>query len=144
MKRPLRFFMPFAFRLAAIAPLLIALAPGLAFCDEPGFDRLPVHVLDARAPAAVVKGQPGSLTIAAPDCRVRSLADSRRRIVDLAVQEWGFFGFSVVDRRSPEPDPTGARARTFDQAAQDAASGRPRPSLLGSAEEARVAPTIAG
>lgn len=137
--------MPFALRPVAVAALLLLTArPDLAVGGEPAFSRLPVHVLDAHPPSAVVKGQPGSLTIAAPECRSRATDDTRRRIVDLAVQEWAFFGFPVVDRRSPEPDPNGDRARAFDQAARDAASGRVRPSQLGAVEEARIAPTVAG
>ncbi len=62
------------------------------------FDRLPADRFDVRPPSAAVSGSPGDLHIRAAACRSLPLAGTRQRIVDLATQEWAFFGFSVVDR----------------------------------------------
>ncbi len=73
--------------------LFLALAsPGQSFLD-----RLPVEQFDATPPSAVVSGAPGRLRIRRPPA-CRDLPADRRRIVNLAVQEWAFFGFSVTDR----------------------------------------------
>jgi len=61
-------------------------------------DRLPTDVLDVRPPSARVEGAPGAMTIRATPCRTTPTSEVRRRIVEIAVQEWAFFGFSIVDR----------------------------------------------
>ena len=40
-------------------------------------------------------------------CRTVPAADVRRRVIDIAVQEWGFFGFTVVDHTEAEEDDDG-------------------------------------
>ncbi len=76
-------------------------------------NRLPVDVLDVQPPAMRVSGQPGDLRIEQTSCRSLPKDNLRRRIVDTVVQEWAFFGFSVIDqtverdnrwRRRPGPD----------------------------------------
>jgi hypothetical protein len=78
-------------------------------------------------------------------CRTVALPDVRRRIVDAAAQEWGYFGFRVVDWT----DIAAAR----DQRAREAQARRPnggpaeggrRRSRLPPEEAARVAESIAG
>ncbi len=61
-------------------------------------DRLPVDVLDVRPPSLRVSGQPGDLRIEETSCRSMPATDLRRRIVNTAIQEWAFFGFSVIDQ----------------------------------------------
>ena len=71
------------------------------------------RVAGARAPEARVSGETGRMAIRIRDCRPVQNADIRRRIVELAVQEWAFFGFSVVDRTDDgglEPEPGGWRS----------------------------------
>jgi hypothetical protein len=62
------------------------------------FDRLPAEVLDVSAPSARVAGEPGEMTVRASTCESLPLAQVRRRIIDVAAQEWAYFGFSVTDR----------------------------------------------
>src|SRR5688572_23264537 len=80
--------------LAAVVACLAA-APSL-FAQLP-FDRLSTKALDVAPPTDRVRGAPGTMTVRQRECRVMPLADVRRRIVDVAVQEWGFFGFPLRD-----------------------------------------------
>jgi hypothetical protein len=82
------------------------------------------------SPDSRVTGAPGEMRIAAANCPARNHAELRRRIVDIAVQEWAFFGFSVVDQTGPPPPP---RPRSFYR----------RP-WMDPAESQRVAASIAG
>jgi hypothetical protein len=70
------------------------------------------------------------MTVRPAVCRATSAADTRRRIVDIAVQEWGFFGFRVAAPDEDEGNP--------------AERGRRRRSRLPPDEAARVASSIAG
>jgi hypothetical protein len=70
----------------------------------PGIERLPAAVLDVESPAARVTGSPGSLKIIDRSCSTTPYPDARRRIVDVALQEWAWFGFLVDDLRNEEPD----------------------------------------
>ena len=92
-------------------------------------DRLPAEELEVLSPAARVSGEPGNMRVTQSSCRTLPIDETRRRIVDIAVQEWGFFGFRVVDQTVPEPP----RQRR-----------RGRGSRLGPQESARVADSIAG
>ncbi|HEX7080587.1 MAG TPA: DUF2272 domain-containing protein [Gammaproteobacteria bacterium] len=96
-------------------------------------DRLPVERLAVTAPSERVTGEPGRMQIAAAACPSYDEASLRRRIVDIAVQEWGFFGFNVVNETVVDDD--GERDRRW--------SWR-RLSRLDPAESARVAGSIAG
>jgi hypothetical protein len=107
-------------------------AASIGFAQEAAFDRLSPAVLDVVPPSERVRGVPGTLQIQSGSCRSLPAAQVRRRIVDLAVQEWGFFGFSVVDQTRDEP---------VDQTAR---RGRRRWPRLNAAESARVADSIAG
>jgi hypothetical protein len=95
-------------------------------------DRLDTGEFDVLAPSQRVLGAPGSMHIAERSCPALPSGDLRRRIVDLAVQEWGFFGFTVVDQTEPEalppPGPIPQRRRPW----------------LDQAESERVASSIAG
>ncbi|MCY4637273.1 MAG: DUF2272 domain-containing protein [Acidobacteria bacterium] len=104
----------------------------MAFAQQTPFDRLPAAVLDATPPSERVRGAPGRMTIHRMPCPNLPLNEVRRRIVDLAVQEWAFFGFPVVDRTNVD---------AADRAAQRARRRRRRPNR---AESARVADSIAG
>jgi hypothetical protein len=96
-----------------LAPAVLAacvLAAAQLVAQQPGLDRLPAAVLEVSPPSARVRGVPGRMGIEAVPCRTRPMTDIRRRIVDIAVQEWGFFGFRVVDRRDLVPPPGAAGA----------------------------------
>ena len=119
----------------SMKPLLVLLAVGFAAttagAQRAGFDRLPPDVLDAVAPSARVTGEPGAMKIRRTSCRTAPMDEIGRRIVDLAVQEWAYFGFIVVDQTVVEASGSGQPRRRR----------RRRP---GRAESARVADSIAG
>ena len=112
--------------------LVLALAfAATAGAQQAAFDRLPPDVLDAAPPSARVTGEPGAMKISRTSCRTAPMNEIRQRIVALAVQEWAFFGFIVVDQTIVE----------------DSGSGQPRRRRWrrpGRAESARVAGSIAG
>ena len=107
---------------------------GVAIAQQPAFDRLPVDALDVMPPSARVTGTLGDLDIRERSCRSRDLTDEglRRRIVDVAVQEWSFFGFTVVDY---------SRTESSNRTARRSRRGW---SLLNPTDALRVADSIAG
>ena len=117
----------FALALAACVGVV-----SVGFAQQTPFERLPPDGLDAAPPSARVRGAPGNMTIHRMPCSNLPLADVRRRIVDLAVQEWAFFGFPVVDRTN------------IDAAERTTQRTRRRRRRPGRAESARVAGSIAG
>lgn len=64
--------------------------------------RLPRDVLDVIPPSARVEGERGGMRVAQPLCRVGPTHWARRRIVDIAVQEWAVFGYQTIDARPVE------------------------------------------
>ncbi len=117
-------------RILLLVACLIAAAASRA-APAP-LDRLSSELLDIVPPTERVSGAPGEMTIQQRACRAFPAENIRRRIVDAAVQEWGYFGFSVVDQTLPDAAYPGA-SRGFD-----------RPPRLGWTESARVADSIAG
>ena len=120
----------------ACAALLLLLAATLSAprieAQVASFARLGKDVLDVMPPSERVSGPPGAMAVVNAQCSNEPSADLRRRIVEIAAQEWGFFGFPVVDQTEPPPpQPPGQRPR------------RP-PTWLDPAESNRVASTIAG
>ena len=87
-----------AFTLAAAA-----LAGTIGYAQQIPFDRLPSSQLEVLPPAQRVSGLPGAMTIRTTSCPAHPDAQVRRRIVDIAVQEWAYFGFTVVDQTRPRP-----------------------------------------
>ena len=117
--------------------LMLTLAAGVAaasvgLAQQTSFDRLPPNLFDVVPPSERVSGAPGDMTIHRASCRSLPMAEVRRRIVDVAAQEWGFFGFTVVDQTSLGTTDLGAQ-RT-----------RRRRRRLSPTESARVAGSIAG
>jgi hypothetical protein len=111
--------------------------------QQSGPARLPADVLDVVPPSALVRGAPGSMTLQPRVCP-RSAADTlRRRVVDVAVQEWAFFGFRIADPTDVD-EWSGADTVTSVDAAFDPRRGGQRLSRLGPQEAARVAASIAG
>ncbi len=117
--------------------LLVALTSGLAAQTARPMPapRLPAAQLDVRAPDTRVAGAPGAMRVRSAPCLTAPVtAQLRRRIVDIAVQEWAFFGYTVVDQTVGEtdddPPPMFMRGR---------GRGRVTPE-----EGARVAASIAG
>ena len=113
--------------------LLFAVFAGamLGHAASAPLDRLSADVLDVVPPSDRVSGPPGKMTIRQGSCRSSGSTDIRRRIVDVATQEWGYFGFSVVDQTSRDPGRSSPRSIG-------------RPPRLAPWENLRVADSIAG
>lgn len=109
----------------------VTVMPGLSWSSP--LERLPTDVLDVVPPSARVSGEPGRITVETSNCRSLSHGDLRRRIVDVAIQEWGYFGFSIVDEASADFDRRRRRA-----------PGEPRPRWVEPEESQRVVHSIAG
>jgi hypothetical protein len=121
---------------------LLAVAPA-AFAQTRPFPRLPAAVLDVLPPAERVQGPPREMAVRQRACRVLPTAETRRRVVDLAVQEWGFFGFLIAQADEVEEEPSRAEPSGAANAGTPGSRGRRRPRL--SLEESlRVAASIAG
>ena len=122
-------------RLSKQAVLLLFLSLGLAtpvLGQSGSADRLPAEILDVRAPSARISGSPGSMQIQDRSCRALPVADLRSRIVNAAVQEWAYFGYTVLDYTDIEIS-----------SASRSSMGR-RWSLLNPEQALRVADSIAG
>lgn len=97
-------------------------------------DRLPTDLLAVGAPSDRVHGVPGSMSIASRACSTGTDVNLRRRIVDIAVQEWAYFGFGIVDQTLIVDDDPPGRERP----------PRRRFSWLNPEESGRLAGSIAG
>ena len=94
---------------ALISAAAILAPPADGFAQRKPFERLPAEQFDATPPSALVAGSPGEMRVRSTACRNLPTGETRRRIVDVAAQEWGFFGFSIVDYTVETP--RGARSR---------------------------------
>ena len=66
-------------------------------------ERLSQTVLDITPPSAKVSGPPGNMQIIDRSCREWPMTELRQRIVNVAVQEWAFFGLNIVDQTRTRP-----------------------------------------
>jgi hypothetical protein len=92
---------------------------------------LAADALDILPPSVRVRGIPGSMSVQSRDCRTIPVAEARTRIVEVALQQWDFFGSRISDYREVEDD-------------DDPGERRGRRPRLSPEEAARVAPSIAG
>lgn len=116
-----------------IVLLLVALVvASAAHAQQRRIDRLSAQQLEVLAPSGRVEGPPGDMRITQRSCRPVPDAELRRRIVNIAVQEWGFFGFQVLDETNIV-DSDQRRRRSWRHT-----------SWLNAEESARVAESIAG
>ncbi|HEY6362025.1 MAG TPA: DUF2272 domain-containing protein [Vicinamibacterales bacterium] len=129
-----------------LAVVLVALsAASETDARQTGLDRLPPTVFDVVPPSAHVRGAPGKMVVQPRACRTMPTGETRRRMVDVAVQEWGFFGFRIVDRTEVnDGDAFGNEAGDAGGAWPDLGRGGRRLSRLPPEEAARVAASIAG
>lgn len=128
---------------------LLALACGCAnaqlelrqsLMQHDSFPRLESALLAVTPPSARVQGEPGTMRIIERGCVSNSdMAGLRQRIVNIAVQEWAWFGFNVEDQRGTRPpDPNASRNGGSQQ-------NLPRRFLpLDPAVVAQVAPSVIG
>lgn len=93
-------------RLIAIVILLLAPFAGASdlSAQQAEAPRLSRAVLDVMPPGERVRGNPGQMNMRPLACRNMPFTEVRRRIVDIAVQEWGVFGFPVVDQTDFDND----------------------------------------
>ena len=120
----------FVFIAAAVAVVCCGAGIGV-LAQQPPLDRLPISTFDVTPPSTLVRGLPGSMSVDPRPCRTLSTAETRRRIVDIAVQEWGFFGFRVAAAADGDDNDTPGE-------------DRPRRPRLSPEEASRVASSIAG
>jgi len=124
--------------------VLILLGAGTAFaapiCAQQLYlERLPGTALAVKSPAERVRGEPGAMQVLETGCEAGSDAGVRQRIIDVALQEWAYFGFSVADETA-EPEP---RSRGADFGGRS--RGFPRGfSWMNTDESERLAGSIAG
>src|SRR6185295_2160979 len=120
-----------------------------ASAKEAQYRRLPPEKLEVTPPSERVRGAVGQMTLRQIACRTMPSAETRRRIVNVAVQEWGFFGFPIVDRTGVDQEPSLGLAGPFGFGANGdgALVERPRQGRfpgLPQEEAVRVAASVAG
>ena len=85
--------------LVCVISLLAVLVGALDLrAQQTAAPRLPRETLDVMPPSERVRGEPGQMNMRKLVCHSLPTAQTRRRIVDVTVQEWGFFGFPIVDQ----------------------------------------------
>jgi hypothetical protein len=91
--------MRFRGRIASVffIALVVALVPVSRTPAEEATARLTRDRFDVIPPAERVQGARGAITVYQTACRAGPTKDSRRRIVDIAVQEWLVFGAQTID-----------------------------------------------
>ena len=117
-------------RVLALALVTFSFTP--SFTQLPYLDRLPKAIFDVEAPSSRVTGTPGSMVYLERDCRSISAENLRNRVVNTAIQEWAYFGYSIYDLTNTRDDNPKYRRQPWR-----------RPSI-DPAEAARVADSIAG
>lgn len=119
------------------APLLLP----ASLRAQPAPDRLSADRFDMRAPSELVEGPLARMTVVQRGCRADAPADLRRRIVDIAIQEWAFFGYPVLDRLNGARLLPGAPLRGGRLVFENTTRRAPTPDAR---EGERVAASIAG
>lgn len=127
---------------STLAALALFTVPGLASAQSPPVGATPGDAPEMALPASWVTGAPGAMTFVGRPCRSLPESQVRERVVELAIREWAFFGFPVLDRvegrRLPPPGSTpSAASLTFEYTTRRISQSDP-------AESARVAAPIAG
>jgi hypothetical protein len=95
--------------------VILSLAAALAAAAglqgrQVAFERLPLEILDVQPPSSRVSGLPGELTVRTTSCRTFPSAEIRQRVVSVALQEWAYFGFTIVAPTEDEDDDGGRGA----------------------------------
>ena len=60
-------------------------------------ERLPRSILDVNPPTSRVIGRPGDMAYLGGNCASHPPETVRKRIVDIAIQEWAYFGYEILD-----------------------------------------------
>jgi hypothetical protein len=98
------------------------------------YERLPTDILPVKAPSDRVSGNPGVMQIVDRSCNSIPRDQIRRRMVDITVQEWAYFGLVEMDLTTISEQELTPRD----------AQGRRRFIRPSFEEASRVAETIAG
>ena len=98
------------------------------------YERLPLDMLAVNPPSSRVEGEPGKMQIIDRSCSSLPRTEIRRRMVNIAIQEWAYFGLSVLDMANISESELFPRD----------ASGQRRYYRPSYEEAARVADSIAG
>lgn len=124
----------------AVAALLAAPSPSRGQLAP---ERLPAERFDVTPPGQRVEGSLARMRVVQRSCQAPPVpsAELRRRIVDIAIQEWAFFGFPVLDRLNGARLLPGAALQAGRISFENTTRRAPTPSPE---EGARVATTIAG
>lgn len=112
--------------------LIFALTTFSAFAGAEPVQRLPLSEFDVRPPSHWVDGEMGDMSVRRAECRSFPKEQLRQRIVDIATQEWTFFGSREYQARSAAEEALPRELRR---------QRRPR---LSPEESERVASSIAG
>lgn len=107
-------------------------------------NRLPLNVLDVVPPSNRVTGAPGQMRVARAGCQAVGSPETplRRRIVNVAVQEWAYFGLGISDQSVIAPERSEPLTPSAERSPRTAnRRGRAR---IPPTEAARVASSIAG
>lgn len=124
------------------AATVILVAPSRSPGQQAPPQRLAASFLDLVPPSEWVRGGPGEMRAITRECRSVPAEVLRRRIVDVAVQEWAFFGFPVLDRlNGARLLPPGAGSTPPPLAFENTTRRAPR---LNAREGERVAASIGG
>lgn len=128
---------------AALAAALALLAGSAQAQTAP---RLPRETFDVIPPAERVLGERGSFTPWQTACRIGPTEWARRRIVDIAAQEWAAFGFQTIDRTLVQTRmlPDGLVAEALNPPLPEPRAGARYVRLGISESSGRVAADIAG
>lgn len=119
---------------AFLFSVLLCSMPLSSFAQLRAYNRLPQDVLNVKPPSSRVSGDPGQMQIVDRSCSAMPATDIRRRIVNITVQEWAFFGMAVEDMTIA----SAAKLESRDS------SGRRRFYRYNLEEASRVADSIAG
>lgn len=115
--------------LLILPAILLGSAPQAQIHTLHPLERLPTEQLAVTPPSARVTGEPGNMRIIERSCQALPTADMRQRIVDIAVQEWAYFGRSVDQQLTSADEFSRLRSRF---------------ARMDATESARVASSIAG
>lgn len=95
-------------------------------------DRLSRSVLDVNPPHSRVSGSPGEMNYLGGSCQSLELEEVRSRIINIAIQEWAYFGYSILDLTETRDSNPDYRRQPW------------RRTIIDTDEAIRAAPSIAG
>lgn len=90
-------FLQIVYGCPIVAVLVAGLCAATPLRAQERLDRISRDHFDVIAPSERVDGEPGEMRVTQNACRVGPTHWARRRIVDIATQEWAYFGFQTID-----------------------------------------------